>query len=483
MSQSLIAVSDSTWQWLTALALDCSFGQRGVAFKILQEADSRRFGEILARANWRWRPDDDMWSNHYGSLALIDATAGVPFEQSMSAIAPWLLLRAVSVRGGSAADAQLAAEVLDMCLCSSGEVAPEFGSNLSVYSESRKTDPFSFSLSFRPEGDDSPFSAFQGATDPQKYREVRERALKTTVDQVRAVRQSGAKLYLHTIDASDFEPIIRHVPDAVAKWLEGAEQVTPDFKRRVRLAEGTFIALCEALLTWSPDQGVALWRGLRKALVTRYLGGAQIDEMIHMLFRLPNAPEVLRQDQLSIAQTNTDQALLELAIAAGMNDSRAWLDQVIGSDLASGTVWRRQRAGKLAGFTAHNTLPVSDAWPEGPPEDLREFRQRETARWRNREACARHWWDVYWSVASDAEAYAAWVLFLGTADRRAYEWMAFQKADVDDASQIYERRLAHFQINERELKSAMDKKEKELDDHFLGRKTVEGVGPWGRAIE
>ncbi|RAP59120.1 hypothetical protein BTJ49_00005 [Oleiagrimonas sp. MCCC 1A03011] len=78
MSQSVTSINEDTWHWLTTLALNRGFVNRGVACKMLYAIDSQRFGVILANANWTWQPDENMWSNHYGSLALMDATAGLP---------------------------------------------------------------------------------------------------------------------------------------------------------------------------------------------------------------------------------------------------------------------------------------------------------------------------------------------------------------------------------------------------------------------
>lgn len=481
LSESATGLNEEAWQWLASLAWDERFKHQGVAFKILNATNPQRFGQMLSDAGWSWQPDRDMWCNHYGSLALITRTSGLPFEQSISSIAPWLLLRAVVVRGGSAADAHLAAEVFGGILGIPAMEAPDLGSDISVYSEQRMIDPGSLFITIRPKGEDDPFAGLRlAAMAPGKLREVRERAVDAAVSRIKVAQTSGASLYLQNFDASDFAPIIQYVPAAITRWLEGAELATADFKRRVRLAEGVYLALCEALLSWSPDQGTTLWHGLHKALVTRYLGRAQVDEMINMLFRSSSVPGALREELLSLTRTSTDQALLELAIAASMNGARGWLDHAIATDLSSGTVWREQRAGMLAGFATGNELPVSGAWPEGPAQDLRTSRQRETAHWRQKEACARHWWNVYWRAASDVDAYAAWVLFLETADRRAYEWMAFKEGMLDRGAPTTQRRLAHFRLNEGKLKSAMDKQEKQLDQQFLGRKIIEGIGPWGK---
>lgn len=478
--ESTSGFGEDTWKWLECLALDEEFLHRGVVFKMLNEVNPQRFGRMLMDADWRWQPQLDIFCNHYGSLALIAATSGLPFEQSISSIAPWLLLKAVVLRGGSLGDVQLAAVVLETVLCTSCMEMPDLGSEILVDIERRKIDPSIFSITVRSDGGDDPFAALRTAMDQEKRLAALHQAVDTAVNRVKAAQESGAHLFMHHFDASDFAPIIEHAPDAIAKWLEGANSATLDFKRRVRIAEGFYLALCEALLSSSPDQGATLWRVLHKTLVTRYLGRAQIDEMMHLLFRSANVPEALREEQLSLPQTNSDQKLFELAVVASINGERAWLDRVIATDLASGVVWRAQRANKITGFTTNNSLPIPGAWNEGPEENLHASRQRKTAYWRHKEGCAKYWWNVYWKTASDEEAYAAWVLFLEIADRRAYQWMTFQEGTINDTDPKTQRRLAHFYCNQNELKSAMSKQEKQLEGEFLGRKTINGIGPWGK---
>jgi len=480
LSEAATGWNEETWQWLATLARNEGLKHRGVVFKMLNANDPQRFGRMLSAAGWSWQPNGDVWCNHYGSLALIAGTSGLPFEQSISSIAPWLLLKAVSLRGGSEADAHLAAEVFDELMRGPNLEVPDLGSDISIDLERRLIDPFCLTIAVRSEDDDDFSAGLRALADPEKWLEIRQRAKDTAVNRIKAARSSGANLYLHNVDASDFVPMIERAPAVIEKWLEGAERVTPDFKRRVRFAEGCYLALCEALLSFSPDQGADLWRGLNTTLVTRYLGRGQIVEMNHMLFRSSGTPAALLEELLSLARTNTDQGLLELAIAASINGARAWLDRVIATDLASGIAWREQRAGKLAGFTTGNMLPVPQAWPEGPVADLRTSRQRETIRWRHKEACARHWWNVYWRAGSDEEAYAAWVLFLEVSDRRVYEWMTFEGGAVDVESPSIQRRLVHFHHNKDQLKSAINEQEKPLGQQFLGREIVEGVGPWGK---
>lgn len=473
-------IGEHTWTWLETLVFDSQFKFQTEVFKLLATSDEERFGRMLVDVGWQWRADEVVEKNHFGSLALISATKGFPFEQIASSIAPWLLLRAVRVRGASAADALLAAEIVGALLCAPQIHAPDPGSYLSVYCEQRKQYPFAISLTPKPTTDD-PFEGLRDAMDAEKQLADRRRAVDTAVERIRNAHQAGATLYLHDLEPDDLSPIIEHVPSAVDLWIEGANLPTADFKRRVRLAEGVYLALCEALLIASPKQGAMLWRTLSEALTTCFVGNALIDEMVHMLFRAPESEEVEKLLKELLDDASNDQQLLEIAIAASVNGKEAWLDRVIQTDETSGTVWLHQRAQKLYGFKSGNTLPVTDVWPDGPESDLPTSRKYEVAQWRYKEACARHWWDSYWRAENDETAFAAWILFIASADRRAYGWMKFDTGKLDEFNPTIQRRVAHVSYNFNNLKSAIKKQENQMDRKFLGRRIVEGIGPWGKA--
>ena len=107
-----IAFSDNAWCWLTALAIQIDHELRGLLFKMLTLADAPRFGRLLAASNWAWAPQADELVNDYGTAALIEAEAAVPFDQLAPRLAPWRLLEAARVRGSDPAEVRLAAESL-----------------------------------------------------------------------------------------------------------------------------------------------------------------------------------------------------------------------------------------------------------------------------------------------------------------------------------------------------------------------------------
>jgi hypothetical protein len=168
--------------------------------------------------------------------------------------------------------------------------------------------------------------------------------------------------------------------------------------------------------------------------------------------------------------------LFSLVVAAEYHGRSAWIATVAAEDAVSPLPWRRRRAIVLNGFTAQNALPVVDAWPTGEIETDTGALRCWSARFRYREASAHHWWRAYWAAQDEAQAYAAWILFLRSADRRAQIWMR-NELPSDDGTERYQRKKAQFQLNRSKFATVL-KMENELDSHFLNRETVTGLSPW-----
>ena len=270
----------------------------------------------------------------------------------------------------------------------------------------------------------------------------------------------------------------------VEQWLEGCTEATRDFQHRVFLAEGAYIALCEALLAYDPERGTRLWKTLRTIMIMRYIGAAGVEELLHIVFRVPDSPAVtaLRDELAELEHCHTDQALFNLAIVAAYNGKDDWLATLIKQDQASKFAWRRKRAIVLAGFTVNNTLPVEDAWPSGEIKTGYADLAQKAARHRWAEACARHWWRAYLASSDPTKAYAAWVLFLRSADRRCWVWMNQDIEAAQESDDFFKLKMIHAGLNQGKLENALKKREDKLDKNFLDRRIFAGVGPWPKYV-
>lgn len=222
------------------------------------------------------------------------------------------------------------------------------------------------------------------------------------------------------VKAIDTEPVVRHASDMLDRWLERYCDITADFHRRVRLAETAFLALCEALLVHEPARGASLWRALRVTMATRYRGEAGINELLHIVFRAPDSAPVaaLRDEVISLHLCHTDQDILNVATSASYNEKSTWIAAAAAADQASPLVWRQRRGTLLASLSTGYMLPVTEAWPDGELRTGIADLRHKAARLRWREACAHHWWRTYLAASDSVPAYAAWILFLRSADAR-----------------------------------------------------------------
>ena len=284
--------------------------------------------------------------------------------------------------------------------------------------------------------------------------------------------------------AKDFVPVLQHAPDIVEQWLRGFCESTADFHRRGFGSEGAFLALCEALLAYDPERGAQLWKTLHRTMTMRYIGAVGVEELLHMVFRVPDSPTVkmLRDKLAGLEHCHTDQALFNLAIAAAYNGKTDWLATLIEQDQASKFAWRRKRATALAGFTVNNKLPVEDAWPDGEIKTGYANLAQKAARYRWAEACARHWWQAYLASSDPTEAYAAWVLFLRSADRRVWVWLNQDIEAAQESDDFFKLKMIHAGLNRGKLENALNKRGDKLDENFLDHRIFAGVGPWPKYV-
>lgn len=474
------ALSDTAWNWLLEKANSTDEIDVRLAFMALAAADPRRLGVHLDQVGWGFTLDGDTFAAHAASGALIEATRAQPFEQVAGRLAPWRLLEAVRLRGSDASEAHVALERLDAILAGGPREAPDPGAQIFVERADASNRPPWYSARPVPPEEPNSAEALKHALDEKAQKEAHERASETARARIAEARKEGASLYLEFVTREDGQAILKHGPDMLTRWLDGHETLSAEFVRRVQLAEGLFLAIAEALLIEQPARGMSVWRAVGHAMRTRVTGAAQLPELWHMLFRVPASAEVIamREALLDPKQTNTDAQLYELALAAQLNGSTAWLEAVIVRDLGSQVPWLQQRAEILRGFMAENELPVADAWPEGQSLSWAQDVRRGAARLRYLEACARHWWREYWRREDPEAAFAAWILFKQCADRRALCWMR-QEADAGPLEEAQRaRRRRHWALNRPRWKHGADKSGLSLQRTFLRRNTDDMVWPW-----
>ncbi len=481
---SKIKLSDNAWSWIENCAIQ-EENLRKLAFKILTRSNPKRFGRTLQDNNWSWQPEEDLWINHYGTLALTEATLSSSFDKLITRLAPWLLLKVACLRGSNPSEIRLAAKRLGQILIANDIKKLDPGSIISVDRFKRNALPGSFSITPRPASNE--IENFRQMFDPELRTKKLNEAIGAAESLMPKAHSSGAILYLKDFDYRDFEPVLCYASDIVEEWLADLPNPTVEFKRRILLAEGAFIALCEALLIHDPELGVKLWRILRTTLETRYYGAADIEDLLHMVFRVPDSPHVtaLRKELVELKNCHTDRDLYDIVIAASYNGKTNWIDALILEDRTSPLVWRQLRAIALAGFISNNQLPVTGAWPKGEMKTVHSSLRWKSARQRWVEACAQHWWKTFLDASDSTQAYAAWVLFLHSADRRIDMCKCiFQDKNIArNLNSFTDLKTIHVELNRSNIKHALNKKEKELEKNFLGRRTADNMGPWFKQMD
>ncbi len=330
-----IRFSDGAWSWLSDLARQSEYELRGLLFRTLTLADAVRFGRMWIAGGWSWDPKAHVWVNHYGSGALIAAGPGLPFDHLAALLAPWRVLEAARVRGADVAEVRLAAEIFGRVIKADKIEDPDPGAILTVDRTVKGFTPIAISV--------KPTSSPDDRLDADEGTKAFLRADETARVRIEEARKSGASLYLSEVASVDMEPVLEHASDLLELWIEGSQERTADFQRRVRLAEPAYLAMCETLLIRDPQRGAELWRALRASMATRYIGAANVDELLHMAFRVPDSVPVseLRDEVISLPCCHTDQTLLDIAIAASYNDNATWLSSTAAADQASTLVWQK----------------------------------------------------------------------------------------------------------------------------------------------
>jgi|JI8StandDraft_1071087.scaffolds.fasta_scaffold09935_1 hypothetical protein len=445
---------------------------RNISFMALSLCGAEVCGQRLLSKNWK-ADAADAFAAHYGSDAVAHASKTVKFEDVQGLIAPWRWLDAAVARGSQPLELQsVSVSLVRLVLSAAGEIAEPPG-EFSWRSRKKGELP---SISVRE-------SKKQETSERDIFRTMEESAEETdrrmvelsneAAASIRKIRASGYSFYLQSFDPSAVRAAYSCAPTEWNKLLDGAPDRTSDFVRRVHSAEGLYIALCEVLLELAPAQGAVLWEALGSVARTKMKGTAGISEFIHMVFRAPDSPEVerLRQSLTSFALTSTDLAILDIVIAAQVNNRDGWLDKLIQQDRASAYQWRQKRGLMLDAFRSYPDPQTLD-WPFGAKVTSIELLASRMAKWHNRGALARLWWSRFVKAVDAPSAFAAWNVFLTCADRRAYVWMKREAKSAFKDSELDRLRKLHVRMNcsqlERKL-SAREEKTNGLNNHLFGR--------------
>jgi hypothetical protein len=448
---------------------------RGVAFVALTLCSPELTGRTLMSRNWKPDPTDP-WAAHYGSTAIAAATKHLGFGDVLPLIAPWRWLDAAVLRGSKPAELELASRWLLAVLDVPVETLPSVEGVLSV--RVPKPSELARVLVTEPSAANNDIEEFfrQSARDADEVQKRMDQLAKDAASTIDKVRSSGHSLYLHTFAYATVEAAYRASPAAWEDLLAGAEEQSTPFVRRVHSAEGLYLCLCEVLLAHAPTKGLRLWRALANNMRIRFNGPAKIPELVHIAMRAPDSIEVdaVRADLTNLIRCNTDQDLLEIVIACQMHGREKWLKNFIDADVSSDQPWRQKRAAVLKAF---HQLPAIGKlqWPEGKTVGSLRSLERNLLKWTNRGALAKYWWERFIGATDADTAFAAWHLFLGSADRRTWVWCSRRPEPETELDRLRE---LHLMWNKDLFVRALEKSEEKtvkFADHLFG---LDSPGKW-----
>ena len=420
-----------------------------------------------------------------GSIAIAEANRGKAFIEYASRIAPPKLLEILSQEQRSRTDVKLAVDLLESVLFESPSDPPEPGVEILQEQNSAQSGWYEFTAGGLVENtaNQADVSHFlERLKNSEQLEEKRYQIIQTYRNEVIKARRMGSQLYLIDFDAKYFEPILKHCPDAVDKWLDGLETPSsPDFIKRVRLAEGFFVGLCEALLQEDTLRGMPLWHALRKHLIITFISHAKIDRLLHALLAAPPCTEVdaALEEIYDIGETRTDEDLINLVIASRSSGRIDWLKRRVDIDSSSSCPAHRRRAVFLGPLLTLPDIAAEADWSSG--QAAGGFDSIHNNAWilGQREAFARHWLQEFTEAETPEYAHAHWCLFKACADRRAWIWML-------DVLKTHKARNERFNLvkqrfinqEKHSLRRAMEKNEKSWSGEFAGRKYTKMLWPW-----
>ena len=457
--------------------------ESGAVWVLLAKNDPGRLGAILDETGWAWSSDRPFVANIMGSVAVAASNRGVAFTEFGSRIAPAKLLEALSQDERSREEVGLAVEMLSAALFGYPGDPPESGLEISHDQKAARSALYDCTVGdIRHDTDsqDDDTRLLQRLSSPERHAKRRDEILQAYITAVGEARRTGAPLYLVNFKAEDFDVVLKQCPEAVDSWLEGLDS-SADFVRRVRLAEGFFVALCEALLKEDPSRGVRLWRALRTCLATRFISNIGIDRLLHAVFSAPSCPQTdaVLEEIFGIDESRTDADLMDLVVAARSTRRIDWLQRMVRRDMIAACPAHQRRAVFLEPLLTLPKIEGDEGWPSG--ESSGEFDNIRNNAWilGQREAFANHWLRGFAEAETREVAYACWRLFQACSDRRAWIWMEHLYESHATKNQRLEAVKERFTQQEvYALKQTMADNEKSWAGNFAGRKYTKTLSPW-----
>ena len=462
-----------------AVLLDGDADDSGAAWVMLACNAPLRLAARLDARDWKWAADKEFFENTMGSQALATAKADVPFEEFAHRVAPAELLTALSRGVRSRSDVELGVGMLGGVLDDGPAGIPEPLVEVTFDRDvTDRTADYHFTVGrILDEGlAENAARRWQQTLSPTEYDARRQELVRRYVDELGRMRREGAQFRLVRMRSEDFGAVWRHCPDAVNTWLDGMEEPSREFATRARLADGFYVALCEALLARDPARGVVLWKALRMCLTSvRFTVRGDADLFTDLLLAARPCDAVDDALVELYESCRNDRELIEFVVAARCAQRSEWLAGRVARDAESSCPIDRLRSEFVGPLLAEAEVASEDAWPQGPGRTVHKLA------WmlRQREAFALHWLREFVKSETVEAAHAAWQLFKACADRRVGCWMGDVLDDLcTRPGSLPVLKLRFVRAEEGVLQRAMKSNEKDWTATFATRRYPKALRPW-----
>jgi hypothetical protein len=271
------------------------------------------------------------------------------------------------------------------------------------------------------------------------------------------------------------EVVARH-PERLKKWTEFLGQCDT---MPWDIAE-FYRTLCPAVGESDPDRAADILVRLRRASTVsqRMYLPWKVDSLTWLAFRLPSSQKVDEVRVHILDEANTDDLLFQIALAAQATGAAYWLTRVIQQDLEARGVYRVARALALIGFLDDGALLEGYRHElDGRTGFLEEVAICAGDRL-ERNKRARAWYEQFLKRRDPVEAWAAFRLFLGCADRRFYLWSDVMRSSTLDLPDLWDQQMS---INAEDIHRTVEKNEGKLTERLFGlRISKNELAPWYR---
>ena len=442
---------------------------------------------------WTWNAEQEPLEQTYGSLLRIDQMAPTGVGPWIDTVAPHHRAWALEAAGATTEEWKTYGAWITATLAVIGglqvELVPKRTVRASGDPDTKLPDTVSAdheeSGSIRFVAQSSVWGGRFSDWPPKLFpsaEEHRETAMQAN-DKIRAqekAQNAAGNYWMHrSFPRRGLDRIAESDPGTVESWIVAFEQQPSLALNAMSLGVSLHSALWSRT-EWH-DSARRLHRVLRHASsFTRYFnretGLEFIDEDLFTATASPVAEELWRT-YVDSCHSNDD--LLKPALLARRSQngaSLAWLLAHSKSLMESESAFHQAKGLTLMGFLEENPNAPWLANIAGPQDDvswLEEVR-RDALEQVRAEHAARYWFRKFCTLEDPVEAWAAYRLFLMSADRRclAWCWKDLEELQVDVKKRNF------FGMNFRNVTRKMKENEKKLKETFVGCKVRESLFPW-----